>query len=231
MKKISIFFALLFIAFSTKAQLTYNTGALSLNGASLVSDPNFVHSIYPNYIAPTTTWHGSGHVWANFSSSSSKPYVEMTVVAGGSSSTIGASVVSGFYNNFFCFGVWKGSSFSYNNIVAQDINAVGNFYTVSDMTLKTNIAPVRGALNTILALKPVTYQWRDNSKIRTPRVATNPKEIGFVAQDIEKVIPDVVAIYDNQKLVNYQAIIPILTAAIQELTARIEDLEQQLKAK
>ena len=64
------------------------------------------------------------------------------------------------------------------------------------------------------------------------RAAANPKEIGFISQEVEQILPDIVAIdEDGQKLLNYTAIIPILTAAIQELNARVEALEQQLNAK
>jgi len=236
MKKFTIFFALLFLAVSVKAQLVLEKvtayppypNLLSLNGPSLSYDWNGWNEPY------ITTWDGTGrnsagHIWIA-SYHYGRPYIEMKIFSGGSS--IGASVKDGTDMNRLHFGVCKNNYLQYNNIVAQDINSLGNYYTYSDMTAKTNIAPVSSALNTILALKPVTYQWRDNSTIRTARAAANPKEIGFLAQDLEQVIPDIVAIdQDNKRLVNYQAIIPILTAAIQELTARIEVLENQLKAK
>lgn len=51
-----------------------------------------------------------------------------------------------------------------------------------------------------------------------------------MAQDLENLFPGVVAMTDEgDKLVNYSALIPILTAAIQELTERIAIMEEQIQ--
>ena len=51
------------------------------------------------------------------------------------------------------------------------------------------------------------------------------------AQELEAIIPGAVAMTEEgDRLVNYSALIPILTGAIQELTARVAALESQLKA-
>ena len=57
------------------------------------------------------------------------------------------------------------------------------------------------------------------------------EEYGFLAQELEAIIPGAVAMTEEgDRLVNYSALIPILTGAIQELTARVAALESQLKA-
>jgi len=239
-KKVTILFALLLFAFSAKGQLvmekrvhqwhpafSVNTNILSFNGPSFYDNhpPSWPHISNKNI----TTWHGDRHMWFN-SYDGNGPYIVMNIQSS-SMTAIGAGWVNPTMPYYVLnFGVYRNDSFLYNNVFAADYWANGGFYSISDLALKTNIAPVNGALNTILALKPVTYNWRDNSN-RTPRVAPNPKEIGFIAQDIEKILPDIVAIHEDKRLVNYQAIIPLLTAAIQELTARIEVLESQIKAK
>ncbi len=94
--------------------------------------------------------------------------------------------------------------------------------------------PVNNALRTVLALRPVTYNWKAGNTTfnRTSSFTANPKEVGFIAQELEQVLPDVVSTGANDtKFVNYQALIPVLTAAIQELNARIEELERQLAEK
>ena len=233
MKKNTILFALLFMAFSAKAQIVYETHPqdpskkiLSFNGpAYFDGPPSFPHSNYSlsgNY-KNYTTWHGKGHLWTY-----NLCYFQMSL--NGMSFGFGSENPNPAFNSIM-FGTWKNDHITLDEIVTADIRCYGNLFNVSDMAAKTNIAPVSGALNTISALKPVTYKWSDPSMNIATRATANPKEIGFIAQDLEQVIPDIVAIdKDNQKLVNYQALIPILTAAIQELTARIEVLENQIKA-
>ena len=76
-------------------------------------------------------------------------------------------------------------------------------YQTSDEKLKTNIRPVQSGV----------------------------EEYGFLAQELEAIIPGAVAMTEEgDRLVNYSALIPILTGAIQELTARVAALESQLKA-
>ena len=72
------------------------------------------------------------------------------------------------------------------------------------------------------------YDWRVTASNSANKVSS--KEIGFLAQDLENVVPQAVTTdSDGNKLVNYNAIIPILTGAIQELEAKVVELEQKIK--
>jgi hypothetical protein len=104
-------------------------------------------------------------------------------------------------------------------------NASATTYsTSSDYRLKENIAPMTGALNTIAQLKPVTYKWKiDGSDGQ-----------GFIAHELQEVVPECVSgekdAVDEEGNPVYQGIdtsflVATLTAAIQELKARIEVLE------
>jgi hypothetical protein len=58
------------------------------------------------------------------------------------------------------------------------------------------------------------------------------QQIGFMAEDVEKVIPSAVITEDNDektKWMKYSEIIPVLTKAIQEQQAEINILEQTVK--
>ena len=229
MKKIPILFVLLFIAFSTHAQLVYEGNSLSLNGPKM---PPYLLGSGTDWKHYATTWHGKAHAWIH---NINNPYLQnpldasnFEITFSSSSTTNPGMVMIGSNRGTIYFFGWNHTSGELiNNLYA------GNFYSFSDKTAKANIVPVSGALQTILSLKPVTYRWVDNAmNNRTVHATANAKEIGFIAQDLEKVIPDVVAIgEDGNRFVNYQAIIPMLTSAIQELTARVEALENQLKAK
>ena len=88
-------------------------------------------------------------------------------------------------------------------------------YTTSDRRWKTDIRPLASGLSTVMALRPVTYNWR---RSEFPDMHfTEGRQIGFIAQDVEKVLPEIVST-DNKgfKSVSYENVVPVLTAAVQE---------------
>ena len=105
-----------------------------------------------------------------------------------------------------------------NGIHAQfDITAFSST-TMSDFNLKKNINSLEYN-NELLQLEPVTFQWKDSNK-------SNTSNAGFIAQDIEKIFPDLVKRgFDNYKSVNYISFIPYLVKHIQNLEKRIQKLE------
>ena len=97
-------------------------------------------------------------------------------------------------------------------------NVSASAYTTrSDFNLKDDIFDLKYGLNDILQLQPVEYTYKSNGS----------KQLGFIAQDIGTILPEVVS-FEESMSVNYQAIIPILTKAIQEQQALIKALEQRL---
>jgi hypothetical protein len=91
------------------------------------------------------------------------------------------------------------------------------YTTRSDYNLKDDIFDLKYGLNDILQLQPVEYTYKSNGS----------KQLGFIAQDIGTILPEVVS-FEESMSVNYQAIIPILTKAIQEQQALIKALEQRI---
>lgn len=116
----------------------------------------------------------------------------------------------------------------YNGITStfNDIQ-IRNLYQNSDVNAKTNILPLSNSLEKITSLKPVTFNWI-NGDIRKSASGESMSEIGFIAQDVEKVLPEAVIEDDEgHKLVNYSAVIPLLTEAVKELSNKIEKLEKE----
>jgi hypothetical protein len=112
----------------------------------------------------------------------------------------------------------------------QKLHVIGNILasgtiTPSDKRLKSNIKNSNYGLKEVLKLEPVSYTKKfslnDNEKGEV-------KEIGFIAQDLQKVIPDLVTENGTDKLlaVNYTSLIPILVKAIQEQQIEIEKLKK-----
>ena len=213
-KKLIFLSASLFVAFSGEAQLKYENNALTFNGYQ-----------YGGAAAPsTTTWHGSKHSWI-YSTNGLTSHLSMDA------RYYPANIIGQYFGSS-TGEIWfshPATSNTFNDLWAS------NYYSTSDRSFKTNIRPLHSAIQTILALKPVTYQWIDQGNMRASKyspLVSNPQEIGFIAQDVEQVLPDIIRIDGpGNRFLNYNALIPILTGAIQELNARIEVLEQQLKAK
>lgn len=104
---------------------------------------------------------------------------------------------------------------------------VRSIITTSDAKLKTNVAAIGAksrALAMVKQLKGVEFDFIDDVKSR--------KHAGFIAQDLEKVLPHLVSTDDSvgNKAIDYQAIIPYLVEAIKEQQVQIDQLKQKLSA-
>ena len=94
--------------------------------------------------------------------------------------------------------------------------------TPSDEKLKTNIKDIDYGLDTILKLKPKQYDWKKD----------NRHDIGFIAQDVEEVIPEIVK--DNEwfddkiKTMDYEKLTAVLIKAVQEQQQQINELKEKL---
>lgn len=119
--------------------------------------------------------------------------------------------------------------------------AAGTSWTnLSDSRLKQDIAPIDNALDKVSALNGVTFRWRTD-QFPDKGLAEGTK-IGLIAQEVEKVLPEVVSTdHEGYKSVEYANIVAVLTEAIkaqqtqivelkaknEELQARIEILERR----
>jgi len=102
--------------------------------------------------------------------------------------------------------------------VIGDVIAYGS---PSDISLKENIKPIENALDKVEKLQGVTFDWKESDSILDIK-----EDIGFIAQDVQKVLPELVRENENGKLsLRHQGIIPVLLEAIKELSNRIKVLE------
>ena len=109
--------------------------------------------------------------------------------------------------------------------VAGDVVAYGS---PSDITLKTNIKPLEGALDKITKLQGVSFTWKENTEIS--KLTGIKDDIGFIAQEVQEVLPDLVRKNDNGLLsLRDKGIIPILVEAIKEQQQQIDELKYLLQ--
>jgi len=110
--------------------------------------------------------------------------------------------------------------------VNGSIRVIGSYFG-SDKRYKENIKGIENAMDKINALDGVTYNFKAGEiNGYNFKTITNQKQIGFIAQDVKKVFPELVDADENDYLsVNYVAIIPVLTEAIKEQQDVIDEQE------
>lgn len=104
------------------------------------------------------------------------------------------------------------------------LTAAGVWTNASDRRIKENIQPLSYGLDTVMRLKPVAYQMKD----------THEKQIGFIAQEVEQVMPEVVVRPANlddptqHYTLAYGNMVATTVMAIQELKAENDRLRADI---
>jgi len=99
--------------------------------------------------------------------------------------------------------------------VTDDITA----FWSSDERLKDNITPIDDPLAKVISISGNTFDWNDKSN-------KSGHDVGLIAQEIEKVLPEAVTTRDNGYLaVDYHKVVPLLVEAVKELSAKVDALE------
>ncbi|MCX4026929.1 tail fiber domain-containing protein [Endozoicomonas sp. SM1973] len=90
----------------------------------------------------------------------------------------------------------------------------------SDQNLKQNITLVDNALDKVVQINGVSFEWRSN----------NQKDIGVIAQNVEQVFPELVSTSPKTgfKQVNYAGLLGVLIESVKELKRENEALRQEL---
>lgn len=139
-----------------------------------------------------------------------------------------------------------------NTIVYNYLYAVGGS-NLSDKSIKNKIFSINSATSIVLQLRGVNYDMNDSIEINNPNVkgldtlavnlkqkskikipygklSQNQNTYGFIAQEVERVLPQLVTTTpDGLKALNYDGIIPFLVEAIKEQNAKIENMEARLR--
>jgi hypothetical protein len=105
-----------------------------------------------------------------------------------------------------------------------DFHATGDVVaystTPSDSKLKKNVKDIEYGLDAVMKLNPKEYDWKKDDR----------HDIGFIAQEVEEVIPEVVKdkkwFDDKVKTLDYEKLTAVLIKAVQELKAEVEELKK-----
>lgn len=104
-------------------------------------------------------------------------------------------------------------------LIQKNLTVEGAILNPSDVTLKQNIKNISDC--EILCLNPVEFNFKSDE--------SQKKHFGFIAQDMEKIFPDLVS--DEQigyKTVNYIELIPLMLSKMKQMQAEIDSLKEKL---
>jgi hypothetical protein len=118
------------------------------------------------------------------------------------------------YNQSGTLYFWNGSNEGY-------LSTAGAWVNASDARLKTNVRDVEYGLSAVMQSKPRSFE----------RVDIDGSYVGFVAQELQELIPEVVSGRPEKQLgVDYGSLVAVAFKAIQEQQALIETLTQRITA-
>ena len=140
----------------------------------------------------------------------------IAIVAAGSNTFVAnSSTVSIPQGNTF---LGPGASIpSYRLYVNGTIYATGDITALSDIAVKENIMTITSALSTVNNLRGVHYTMKTNGE----------HKIGLIAQEVKKVLPEVVVEAGDNIGIAYQNIVAVLIEAVKELSLKVEKLENK----
>jgi trimeric autotransporter adhesin len=157
------------------------------------------------------------------------------------------SATSSSGTNYGIFATASNGNTNYAGYFDGDVTVTGTFTNPSDLSLKSDVKDLNGALTILNNLHPVSYFYNkeDNKYMKLP----DNLQYGFIAQELEKVLPDLVKIQKHPvktmggkfgeidsklpneityKGINYIGLIPVLTKGIQEQQQEINSLKLEI---
>lgn len=105
------------------------------------------------------------------------------------------------------------------------LNSGGVWTAISDARTKTDIVPLSGGLADAMRLQPVTYHYRDANG-----APAGPRRIGFIAQQVQDVVPSLVTDGDDVMTLDYATLSTIAIAALREQQAELDRSREALDA-
>ena len=124
-------------------------------------------------------------------------------------------------------GYFKGSTMVNGTLLANTIVLNGDTLHLNNIRSLS-----REANNSLTQLQPVSYSFKPDSSLQYDEKLQQEMEgthYGFVAQDVQKIFPELVYERDGNLSVNYIEMIPLLLQEIKKLSAEVEELKKQVK--
>tara|TARA_B100002019_G_scaffold165966_1_gene143434 strand:+ start:20907 stop:22604 length:1698 start_codon:yes stop_codon:yes gene_type:complete len=216
---------------NAEANLTFDGTHLSIGGTSITNYTSGSHSQIVGLVGGTQSGslleaYAGGNFVLGIRDNSTDGHDNFAVVSGdggyysGNQYTKLAFKVSGSGATYI-----GGKATVANGLeVTGSIDASGDItaYFSSDERLKDNLSPIVGALDKINQIGGYEFDWNNNSE-------HSGHDVGVIAQEIEKVLPEVVVDRDNgYKAVRYEKIVALLIEAIKQQQLQIDELKSKI---
>ena len=216
---------------NAEANLTFDGTHLSIGGTSITNYTSGSHSQIVGLVGGTQSGslleaYAGGNFVLGIRDNSTDGHDNFAVVSGdggyysGNQYTKLAFKVSGSGATYI-----GGKATVANGLeVTGSIDASGDItaYFSSDERLKDNLTPIVGALDKINQIGGYEFDWNNNSE-------HSGHDVGVIAQEIEKVLPEVVVDRDNgYKAVRYDKIVALLIEAIKQQQLQIDELKSKI---
>jgi hypothetical protein len=121
-------------------------------------------------------------------------------------------------SNYFSF-IPSSGTLNINQVVVSGVCTATDFNSTSDINLKTNIRKIDNPLEKVMQLNGVSFDWKE----------TQEPSIGVIAQELEKVFPELVRQSDDHKTVNYNGLIGVLIEGMKKQQEQINILKEEIQ--
>lgn len=200
--------------FSGVSSVAGRTGAITLG----ISDVGGLQTALDG--KPSLTGTGASGTWAiNISGNAATATSATSATVASYATNAGTASALNTGNSYTVAGLTVSGSASTGNLsVTGDITATGDITGLSDERLKSHVETISEAIYKVKQLRGVSYISKFNMEPR----------IGVIAQEVERVIPEVVHTHsDGLKSVAYQNLVGLLIEAIKDLELRVAELENR----
>lgn len=143
-------------------------------------------------------------------------------------SSINCGTYSAYFNSSGNVGIGTSSPEPNHKLTVAGPALIGGVHYPSDKKFKKNIQNLTDSLNKILSIEGISYEFKIDEY--PEKGFTEGKHYGVIAQDLEKIFPELVVTNDkDEKAVDYIEIIPVLIEAIKAQQKEIEELKSKVK--
>ncbi|RPG88404.1 MAG: tail fiber domain-containing protein [Crocinitomicaceae bacterium TMED209] len=173
---------------------------------------------------PDTSSLEEGTLWWNSSVTDARLYVlyvdpdtglKQWIEASPNTTILNSSVISGD-----TFRVGTGVTlYSSGDASFAGIATAQLFNSLSDIEFKENIQTVDSALDKVMSIRGVSFDWKDSKE----------QSFGVIAQELEQVLPELVY-GESSKAVNYNGLVGILIESIKDMKQEIMSLNEEIQS-
>ena len=188
-------------------------GGQGVQGGQGIQGTSGVQTITGTSFAGSTVLIGNT---ANSTITGSAEFARANITGGNAVSIIGSLAVANVGTSITTIGMISAT----NDVIA---------FASSDENYKENIKPISNPIEKINQIDGVEFDWKPLTEEEvTYHHSHVGHDIGVIAQQIEKILPEIVTTRDNGfKAVKYEKIIPLLIEAIKEQQKQINELKSK----